>query len=80
MPLIVQLTLLSGKQELHRIPAEVWRKNEYVVHKVFVTDEPVTQIMLDPFAETADIDVSNNVYPRDESKSPVQRFKENSGK
>ncbi len=80
MPLIVQLTLLSGKQELHRIPAEVWRKNEYVVNKVFVTDEPVTQFMLDPLAETADIDVSNNVYPRDESKSPVQRFKENSGK
>lgn len=80
MPIIVKLSLESGKEETHRIPAEVWRKNEYVVNKVFITDEPVTKITLDPLEETADIDTSNNVFPSKQSMSPVQRYKESSGR
>lgn len=80
MPLIVQLTLQSGKKDIYRIPAEIWRKNEYEVNKIFVVNEPVTKIILDPLEETADINTDNNVYPPTKTKSPIQKFKENNDK
>ena len=34
-------------------------------------------IIVDPKAETADIDVSNNAWPKKEQKTDFDRFKEN---
>jgi hypothetical protein len=64
MPLIVEFTFEDGTKEVERLPAEIWRLNELQVSKVFVKEKKVTQIILDPFLETADTDVENNYYPR----------------
>ena len=67
---------MDGTSEIERIPAEIWRKNELEVTKVFVKEKVVAKIILDPFAETADTQIQNNVFPKIEGKSRVQEFKE----
>ncbi len=63
MPLILEWTFEDGTKEVERIPAEIWRKDENAVTKVFVKDQPVKAVKLDPYRETADIDESNNTRP-----------------
>ena len=63
MPIILEWTFEDGTKEVERIPAEIWRKNENAVTKVFVKDQPVKEVKLDPYRETADIDESNNTRP-----------------
>ena len=63
MPLILEFEYEDGEREVRRIPAEIWKMSEPTVTKVFVTDRPATRIMLDPYMETADVDMGNNVWP-----------------
>lgn len=63
MPIIVQFTFADGTTEIDRVPAQIWRKNENHVTKVFLKDKEVVSVQLDPMKETADIDVTNNSWP-----------------
>jgi len=63
MPVIIELEMVDGSKQLHKIPAEIWRHDEKEVKKVFVTDKEVRQYSLDPYLETADVDTSNNYFP-----------------
>jgi Peptidase family M1 domain len=60
MPIILEWTYKDGTKEIDRIPAQVWRLNENKVVKTFIKDKEVASVKLDPFRETADINVSNN--------------------
>lgn len=73
-PLVIQWTYADGSKEIERIPAEIWRLNEQQVTKVFVKDKEVTNIMLDPNSELADVNLSNNAFPRS-SQSRFDQFK-----
>lgn len=68
MPVILKLEYEDGSNEEVRIPAEIWRMQneilEKTVSKVLVTNKSVKKIVLDPNLETADTDVSNNVWTR----------------
>ncbi|HRI29400.1 MAG TPA: M1 family metallopeptidase, partial [Chitinophagales bacterium] len=59
MPVILEFEFADGSKEVKRIPAEIWRRNDKKVSKVFVTDKEVRRITLDPFLETADCNLSN---------------------
>ncbi|HEY1151823.1 MAG TPA: M1 family metallopeptidase [Pseudoduganella sp.] len=74
-PLILEIELKSGKKYIERIPAEVWRYSPKKITKLIVTDEPVLSIVQDPKWETADIDQSNNAWPRRVAQSRVELFK-----
>ena len=74
-PLIVEIELKSGKKHIERIPAEVWRYSPTKITKLFITDEPVVGLVQDPYWETADIDVSNNAWPRKAVPSRLELFK-----
>ncbi len=63
MPIIMQMTYADGTSETVKIPAEIWRKHENKVTKVFVTQKEVIQFQVDPKRETADIDEENNYWP-----------------
>ena len=63
MPLVLRFTLEDGQEEVVRIPAEVWLKNEDEFTKWFNFTQPVVQITLDPFLEMADTDRSDNYWP-----------------
>lgn len=76
MPIIIEWTFADGTKEVERVPVEIWRKNEEKVTKVFVKNKEVTAIQLDPFSETADIDVSNNSFPVREVPTRFQLFKQ----
>lgn len=75
MPLIIQWTFEDGTKETDRVPVWIWRMNEDRVTKVFLKNKKVTSILLDPMRETADIDESNNSWPRLEQPSKFQLFK-----
>ena len=76
MPIILEFQFADGTSEIEKIPAEIWRLNETEVTKVFVKDKEVTQIILDPKRETADIDESNNYWPRQYLPSRFELFKD----
>ena len=63
MPLIVEFTFEDGTKEIEKIPAQIWRKNENKVTKLFMTTKKAVSIQLDPMKETADINESNNKWP-----------------
>ena len=66
MPVILKLTYEDGSSSMVRIPAEIWKmQNESLqekVNKVIVTEKKVTEVILDPYLETADTDTSNNSW------------------
>ena len=69
MPVIFKVEYLDGTSEEIRIPAEIWRYNNFDVSKLIVTQKEVKAIVLDPNLETADADLNNNFFPR----RPVKR-------
>ncbi len=75
MPIILEWTYADGTKEVERIPAQIWRKNETGLKKLFVKTKEVTSIKLDPMRETADTDESNNSWPQLASTSKFQLFK-----
>jgi hypothetical protein len=75
MPIIIEWTYTDGTKEVERIPAQVWRKNESHLTKVFAKDKEVASIKLDPYRETADIDESNNSWPVVKTESKFEVFK-----
>ena len=79
-PLIIEWTYADGTKEVEKIPAEIWRMDESEVKKVFVKDKEVVNITIDPNDDTADTDLSNNVFPKEEEKSRLEKFKEGQNK
>ncbi len=75
MPLVLEIELKSGKKYIERVPAEVWRFSPKKITKLIVTDEPMVGLTQDPYWETADIDTSNNAWPRKLTQSRVELFK-----
>ncbi len=70
MPVILEFRFADGSKSLQRLPAEIWRMNSATFTKVFVFDKEVSEIVLDPFLETADTDRGNNFYP--ERRQPTR--------
>jgi hypothetical protein len=70
MPVIVEFTFADGTKQTERISAQIWRKNENKVTKLFMTNKRAVNIKLDPMRETADIDETNNVWPKGAEPEP----------
>ena len=70
-PVILEWTYKDGSKEIEKLPAEIWRTNEVEVKKVFLKDKEVINVIVDPGLETADVNVSNNVFPK---KSALNKF------
>lgn len=75
MPVIIEWTYKDGTKELEKLPAEIWRMNEYKVTKVFMKEKEVTRVVLDPQEETSDINVDDNVFPRPSTASKFDELK-----
>lgn len=75
MPIILEFTFEDGTKETQRLPAQIWRKNENKVTKVFLTSKKAVSIQLDPMRETADIDERNNKWPNVAAPSKFALFK-----
>ena len=75
MPIILNFTFKDNSNEVIKIPAEIWKKNDLEISKVFAFDNEVIQIELDPFMETADTDRSNNFWPQQLEASKFELYK-----
>ena len=75
MPLILQFEFADGSKEIKRIPAEIWSRNNLKTSKVFVFDQKVVSVTLDPFLETADCDTGNNHWPPMIEESRFELYK-----
>ena len=77
MPIIIDIEYEDGSVERRKYPAQVWRKNDLEVRKVITSNKQISSIKLDPDKETADIDTSNNSWPKEENESDFDKFKSN---
>ena len=75
MPLIVEAKFEDGSSKVFRFPAEIWRKNNQEVSKLIITEKVIESITLDPYLETADVDLDNNSFPPQIAKSRFDVFR-----
>lgn len=75
MPIIAEYTYADGTTERITYPAQIWRHNDKEVQKVVASDKEIVKIVVDPDEETADIDTTNNAWPREEQKGEFETFK-----
>jgi hypothetical protein len=80
MPLIFDLEFTDGTIRRIHIPAEIWKRSEKEVTKVFACEREVKSILLDPQLETADVDITNNSWPQRINPTRLELFKENQGR
>ena len=78
MPVVIEWTFRDGTKEIQTIPAEVWRFNEKRFTKVFVKEKEVTNVMIDPEMNTADINIEDNIFPKVYQPSRFDEFKRKS--
>ena len=76
MPLIIEFEFTDGTTEVIRIPAEIWKKNSEKIKKIFILDKEVINIKLDPFLETADVNMNNNYWPPRMEPTRFQLYKQ----
>jgi hypothetical protein len=76
MPLIVELTYADGTTEKQTFPAQIWMSNDTSAKRVFASTQEITSIKVDPDMETADVDTSNNSWPKPQVDK-FDKFKEN---
>ena len=76
MPVILNFVMTDGSEELVRIPAELWIRNEKLVSKLFFFEKEVAEVQLDPFLETADTDIYDNYWPRRIVQSKFELYKQ----
>ncbi|ALJ06139.1 aminopeptidase [Pseudalgibacter alginicilyticus] len=80
MPIIAEYTYADGTSQTITYPAEIWRLNDLEVSKVIASDKEIVSITVDPNLETADVDTSNNSWPKKDEQSAFDKFKEKAKK
>ncbi len=76
MPLIVEYSYADGSTERITYPAQLWRKNDLSVTKTIASSKKLIGVTIDPDLETADINLDNNNWPKQETPSDFEKFKE----
>ncbi len=76
MPVVLKITYKNGTTEQRIYPAKIWRYNEKQVSKMIPSDKEIVKIELDPENLTADIDMTNNIWPKKEAKTDFNKLKE----
>ncbi|RMF08722.1 MAG: M1 family peptidase [Alphaproteobacteria bacterium] len=75
MPIILAIEYENGDREELRLPAEIWRKSPDKVSKLLVRDRKIRSVVVDPYWETADVDIYNNSWPRKPVESRLEVYK-----
>ena len=75
MPIIVEYTFADGTTKKETYPAQIWRLNDKEVKKSVASEKEIVSIKVDPDLETADVDTSNNSWPKEIKQSRFDAFK-----
>ena len=76
MPLIVEYKYSDGSTERIVYPAQLWRKNDSSVTKIIASNKELIGVTIDTDFETADVNMDNNNWPKQEAPSDFEKFKE----
>ena len=76
MPVTIEWIYTDGTKEIDRLPATIWRLNENEIKKTFIKSKQVKEVNLDPNFEFADTNMDNNSFPKVETKSQFDEFKD----
>ena len=68
------MTYADGTTERQTFPAQIWIQNDTSVKRVFSATQEIVSFKLDPDEETADVDTSNNSWPKKEA-TKFENFK-----
>ncbi|WP_298367100.1 M1 family metallopeptidase [uncultured Lutibacter sp.] len=74
MPIVVEFEYEDDSKEMKQYPAEIWRKNDKEVTKVFSSTKAIKKITIDPKEETADVNPLNNSWPKP-TENKFEKFK-----
>ncbi|WP_072401013.1 M1 family metallopeptidase [Flaviramulus basaltis] len=77
MPVTIEWVFTDGSTEIDTLPVEIWRRNEYEIQHTFIKEKEVSKVNLDPNFEFADTNMDNNTFPKEETKSEFDTFKDN---
>ncbi|MCL6295478.1 M1 family metallopeptidase [Jejuia spongiicola] len=75
MPVTIEWVYTDGTKDIDKLPAQIWRRNEYEAKHTFIKEKEVTEVNLDPNFEFADVDTKNNSFPKVETPSEFDEFK-----
>ncbi|MFK5982483.1 MAG: M1 family metallopeptidase [Flavobacteriaceae bacterium] len=75
MPIIVEYTYSDDSTERITYPVQIWKTSNGTIGKVIASDKEITKIVVDPDEETADIDTSNNTWPKRKKLGEFDSFK-----
>ncbi|WP_282134346.1 M1 family metallopeptidase [Seonamhaeicola maritimus] len=75
MPIIVEYTYADGTKKTETYPAQIWRFNDNEVTKAIASEKEIINVIVDPKLETADIDTSNNSWPKEVKENDFEKFK-----
>jgi hypothetical protein len=75
MPIIAEYTYADGTSKTVKYPAQIWRLNDNEVSKAIASQKEIVSIKVDPNLETADVDTSNNAWPKEMNQSKFDEFK-----
>lgn len=73
-PVVVQTTDVDGAKSEFTIPALIWRHNAQRVSKLIISEKEIQSFRLDPYLQSADVDLANNVFPPEPVKSRFELF------
>jgi hypothetical protein len=76
MPIIAEYTYSDGTTERVTYPVQIWKTSDQSVGKVIASEKEITKIVVDPDEETADVDTSNNTWPKRKKLGKFDSFKE----
>lgn len=75
MPVTIEWVYADGTKEIDKLPAQIWRRNEHETKQTFIKEKEVVKVNLDPNFEFADVDTTNNSFPKVEELSEFDTFK-----
>lgn len=79
MPIILRANYADGTYKIHRLPVEIWAKDNKDASTTIISDKPITSFELDPYRETADANRDNNYYPPQMEPTRFQIYKAGRG-
>ncbi|MGB1992396.1 MAG: M1 family metallopeptidase [Flavobacteriaceae bacterium] len=76
MPILVEYTYADGSTLTERYPVQIWRKNDNSYTRLLASEKEIVGVQVDPNEETADVNTTNNSWPRTKVQTDFDRFKE----
>lgn len=74
MPIILEITYSDGSKKRKTFPVQIWSKNHNEAYRVLFSKKEIKSLVIDPDLETADVDTSNNSWPK-KTKSKFNEFR-----